>query len=298
MIAIDEYLHELEKANHFNGAVQLSYRGEIEFSRGYGFANYEHAVSNTSKSKFNIASITKQFTSVAVFILNENNRLNVSDNLGKYFPELPVTWKQVTIHQLLTHTSGIPDYIGVVDWLTTGKVPHSPNDILDIVIESPLEFTPGTNYSYCATGYLLLGILIERVSEMSYGDFLQKTIFDPLKMNDTGVLKESIVLSNRAYGYERIGNNLLNQGYFDLSFAYATGNLYSTVEDLMVWNLSLYTNKLVSTFTLEKMITPTLMGPEYGCGLEIHQCNFGKVIGHKGEIGGFSSVINNWLCCR
>ena len=134
MISIEEYLCELEKANHFSGAVQLSYRGELVFSRGYGLANYEHAVSNTCKSKFNIGSITKQFTSTAVFILHENDKLNVNDNLAKYFPELPSAWKQVTIHQLLTHTSGIPDYIGVVDWLTTGKVAHSPTDILGIVI--------------------------------------------------------------------------------------------------------------------------------------------------------------------
>ena len=130
---------------------------------------------------------------------------------------------------------------------------------------------------------------------MSYGEFLQEYIFDPLQMNDTGVCEELAVLSNRAYAYEIIGDNVLSQGYLYLGFAYAAGNLYSTVEDLMLWNQSLYSNQLVSAFTLEKMITPTLMNPEYGCGLEIHQSDFGKVIGHKGGIGAFSSIINNYI---
>ncbi|MFQ3280595.1 serine hydrolase domain-containing protein [Reinekea sp.] len=294
MKLVESYLRTLEQENGFSGAALISLCGEIISVNGYGYANYEHLVRNTPKSKFCIASISKQFTAAAIYILIEKGHLKSDDTIADYLPNLPATWRPVIINQLLSHTSGIPDYVGFVDWRSTGKYLHSPLEIVGLVSEKALDFSPGSKFSYCGTGYLLLGMLIEAVSGVSYSEFLQKNIFDRLALNDTGVLPSSRLLPHRAYGYEVIAGSIENEDGFDMSFAFAAGNLYSTVEDLHCWSKAFFSGKVVSDASLQKMMTPTSVFSEYGSGLEIGLFRNRPVIGHKGGIGNFSSIIQNF----
>jgi len=160
----ENYLSVLERKNGFSGSALVSLCGEVISVNGYGYANHEHLVRNTPKSKFCIASISKQFTAAAIFLLIEKGSLKTTDKLMEYLPSLPTTWNQVRIAQLLTHTSGIPDFVGFVDWASVGKYSHKPLKIVEIVADKGLCFAPGSKYSHCGTGYVLLGLLIEAAS--------------------------------------------------------------------------------------------------------------------------------------
>ena len=295
MNVVENYLHTLESKLGFSGSALVAYKGNVVSSKGYGYANYDYLIENTPKSKFNIGSITKQITAAAIYILVEQGLLKTSDTLAKHLPNLPTDWNQVTIIQLLTHTSGIPDYVGLVDWQTTGKYFHKPLDIVSMVFDKPLDFKPGSNYSYCATGYMLLGILVELISEINYSNFLKEYIFDVLQLTDTGVYHNNLVLPARVSGYEIHGACVANQESFDMSFAFATGDLYSTIEDLYLWHKALFTGELLLSSSLKGMMTPSAVYSGYGSGLEITDYRGGRVIGHKGEIGCFSSIIRNHI---
>ena len=293
MNEIKKYLHDLHSKNQFCGSVLVAHKGNVICSYAEGYANFEHCVSNTSNTIFNIGSITKQFTATAILILCDRGLLNVNNKLLDYMPSLPAAWNQVSIIQLLTHTSGIADYVGLVDWNKQGKCVHQPLDIIKMLFNKPLDFVPGAKFNYCATGYVLLGMLIELVSKLDYVTFLKKNIFDVLTMNNTGVYQNDLVIPNRAYGYEKIGDTVVAEDYFDMSLAFASGNLYSNIEDLYLWNKALIAGKLLTEKSLNIIKTPTALNYEYGCALELTEFKGEKVIGHNGQIGSFSSIIKH-----
>lgn len=295
MMELESYLRRLERENGFSGSVLVSIGDEVISASGYGFSNFQHGVKNTTKSKFCVASITKQFTAAAIFLLIEDGSLKPTDQLIEYLPKLPITWSQVSIIQLLTHTSGIPDFLGFVDWNSTGKYFHSPMEIVGLVADKAMDFPAGSRYSYCGTGYLILGMLIEVISGLSYSEFLQRKIFEKFQLNDTGIFSRDLVLPNFANGYEVSGGKLVNEAFFDMSFAFAAGDMYSTVEDLHRWSTAFFSGEVVGHSSLQEMISPSSVFYGYGCGLEIGQYKGGKVVGHKGGIGSFSSVIQNYL---
>ncbi len=284
----------------FTGSVLIARQGTVLFSQGYGLADRKQKIPNTPQTRFRIASLTKQFTAMAILILESQGKLSVNDLICKYIDSCPSTWRAITIEQLLTHTSGMPDF---PDFPTIMATPSTPKQTIAHFKNLPLDFQPGKEWSYSDTGYILLGAIIEKVSGQSYEAFLQKYIFTPLNLKDTGYDHNSNTL---AVGYDDPSSDT-PADYIDMSIPYAAGGLYSTVEDFFRWDTALSTEQLVPRATLDKMFAPHVAIPDaqlnsffnstiysgysYGYGwfvggkLRGHPINF-----HFGGINGFSSI--------
>ena len=291
----DEYLKAHEKVNRFMGSVLVAKGGQVVFEKGYGFASVELNVPNTPATKFRLGSITKQFTATAIMQLQEQGKLNVSDPLCKFIDDCPEAWKPVTVHHLLTHTSGIPSYTSMPDFQQPKfkRVPLKPLDIAFLTKDKPLEFQPGEKWNYDNTGYVLLGYIVEKVSGEKYADYLRKHIFAPLDMNDSGYDDTRTLLPNRAAGYSRGPDGLRNADFLDMSLPHAAGSLYSTARDLYRWDRALYTEKVLSKKSLAVMFTP--VKNDYGYGYMLApQAGSHKHIGHGGGIDGFSTMISRF----
>jgi CubicO group peptidase (beta-lactamase class C family) len=289
---VDEYLNELVKQNRFSGSILIARDGHVLMRKGYGMANYETDVPNTPQTKFRLGSITKQFTAVAIMMLQERGKLSVQDSICKYVPECPAAWQPVRIHHLLTHTSGIWNLTNSPDYRKTMSLPSTPTETIARFKDKPLDFTPGERFNYSNSGYILLGYLVEKVSGQTYEAFLRENIFEPLKMMNTGYDNPNTVLKNRASGYSMRTGNLTNALYLDMTIPFAAGALYSTVEDLYLWDQSLYTEKLVKQKTLDAVFTP--FKSNYGYGFAIEK-RFGlRNITHGGAINGFTSFISRF----
>jgi CubicO group peptidase (beta-lactamase class C family) len=298
----DAYIAEEMITHHFRGAVLVEMDGKIVFEKAYGPADEEWDVSNTPKTKFRIASLTKQFTAACILILQERGLLHVQDVASKYLPEMPAAWKAVTIHQLLTHTAGIPnaDHSGQQSVKMGDRIAATPQEMIAGVASKPLDFNPGTKWNYSNTGYILLGMLIEKLSAKSYADFLKSNIFDPLGMTDSGYDRASEILKARASGYDISNGHLANADFIDMSLPFSAGGIYSTVEDMFRWNEALaHPGKLLNADSLKQMFTEypeaTHEGQHYGYGVVISRQKFGRLLYyHGGGVNGFSSVIQRY----
>jgi CubicO group peptidase (beta-lactamase class C family) len=291
--ALDAALNDLVERGRFSGAVLIARDGEVLLNKGYGFADREAELPNTPQTRFRIASITKQFTAMAILMLEAQGKLDVQDAICDYVPDCPEEWKPVTIHHLLTHTSGLPEFRTLFASYKSTE-PFSPERMMAQAKELRMSFQPGEKFAYEYVNYLTLGYIIEQVSGQTYEAFLQEHIFDPLEMQDSG--------------YEHNGDDLA-VGYLsssikapdvDTSYYFSTGALFSTVEDLYRWDQALYTERLVPSEYLAKMFTEhvetgtqTVTGGEmsYGYGWYISD-DFGhKMISHGGIADGFASGI-------
>jgi D-alanyl-D-alanine carboxypeptidase len=262
--------------------------------------NEEWGANNTVHTKFRIASLTKQFTAACILLLQERGRLNVHQPLSRYLSSLPVSWQAITIHQLLTHTSGIPNYTSGPERAKIDRTGATPQQIIELVRDKPLDFMPGTDWSYSNTGYVLLGMIVEKVSGQSYADFLGKNIFQPLGMKDSGYDSARGVLKQRAAGYEIIDAHIGNADFIDMSVPFSAGGIYSTVEDMYGWNEALAKpGKLLSAESLKEMFTEypeaAHEGQHYGYGVVISRLKFGRLLYyHGGGVEGFSSSIQRY----
>jgi CubicO group peptidase (beta-lactamase class C family) len=288
----DEYLNAHVKQSRFSGSVLIAKGGKIILSKGYGMANYEHDAPNAPQTKFRLASITKQFTATAIMQLQEKGLLSVDDPLTKYFPDYK-TAQGVTIHHLLSHTSGIFNYTNDPQFRQNMRVTLTPEKLFDTFKEKPLDFQPGDRFNYSNSGYALLGMIIEKVSGKSYEDYLKENIFGPLGMSNSGYDHSEVVLKNRALGYNPGPNGRVHAQFLDMSQPYSAGALYSTVEDLYLWDRALYTEKLLKKSSLARMFTPVKNG--YGYGWAMDEQNGHKRIGHAGGINGFSTQIFRYV---
>ena len=292
---IKNFNHEAE----FSGAVLIGQNGKVLFQKAYGSANREWNIPNTTQTRFRIASLTKQFTAAAILILQDQGRLKVSDAISRYLPNLPSEWQPITIHQLLTHTSGLPEYTSPPEIeRTLNLTGATPQQLLNLVKQQPLIFTPGSRLHYCNTGYLLLGMIIEKVSGLDYPTFLNRNIFTPLQLNQTGYDIRSHILPERASGYWIRNGRVENAGYVDASIPFAAGGLYSTIGDLYKWNEALANGRLLSVESRRAMFTPypeaELSGMHYGYGVVITE-KFGQLrYYHGGGIHGFASAIERY----
>ena len=221
------------------GAVSVKLQGKFVFEAACGLANAEWGVRNTVDTKFRAGSIAKQFTAAAVLLLREEGKVDLAASIGRYVDDLPIEWRPATIHQLLTHTSGIPSF-------TAGPITQfdrmgaTPRELLGIVKGKPLQFAHGTRLAYNNTGYVLLGMLIEKLSGMPYRDFVERKLFAPLGMKDSGFDDARPVLLRRAQGYRLMGGGgLENADPVDASVAWAAGGFYSTTRDLIAWATAL-----------------------------------------------------------
>jgi CubicO group peptidase (beta-lactamase class C family) len=290
---IIEYLNAQSAVNNFTGSVLVARSSEVILSQGCGMANYELDVPNTPETIFRIASITKQFTALAIVQLQEQGLLNIRETISKYLPNYPETGKNITIHHLLTHTSGIPNYTSFPDYLETMMLPSPVEKTIAKFKDLPLEFQPGEKFSYSNSGYTLLTYILEKVTGKSYETYLQEHIFHPLGMQNTGYDRHSLILKNRAAGYTADSNGLQNAMYIDLSVISGAGGLYSTVEDLYLWDRALYTEKLVSQSSLDRIFTADKN--EYGYGWVVSTAFNRKQVWHNGGINGFRTSIMRFI---
>lgn len=294
----DAYMSALHDSNRFNGALLMARNGRVILKKGYGMANFEWNIPNTSSTKFRVGSITKQFTSMAIMQLQERGLLNVQDPIGKYLTDYPKpVADRVTLHHLLTHSSGIPSYTNAPDYVARMGAKASVAQMIARFKDLPLEFEPGSAYKYNNSGYFLLGAIIEKVSGRSYETFLQDNIFGPLGMRNTGYDHAEAVLPNRASGYNRGADGLQNAAFVDMSQPYSAGALYSTVEDLLLWDQALYTEKLVKAPTLETIYKPRIETTDkrlYGYGWYVNPLNGHRNVGHSGSIDGFSGYLSRF----
>lgn len=297
-------IHDLIQAcsdyGQFNGSVLVAENGEIIYKNGFGQANMEWNIPNKPDTKHRLASITKQFTAMAIVQLVAENKLELNQPITTYLPDYPkATGDSVTIHHLLTHTSGIPNYTSFPSYREVMRTPHSAMELVSLFADLPLEFSPGEQFAYSNSGYVLLGVIIEKITGKSYEQVLQDKIFSPLEMNDTGYDQHRTILENRASGYNKIANTFESASYIDMSVAFAAGALYSTVEDLYRWDQALYTEKLLPKEYMDLLFDTHIAawGQHYGYGWEIGKLRIGntqeyaQTIGHGGSVNGFNTQI-------
>ena len=287
---IDEYMNAVVKAESFSGSILVARRGAPIVSKSYGMADLEGRVPNTGKTRFRIGSLTKGFTAAAVMLLQERGKLSVQDSVCKHVEPCPAAWQPVKIHHLLSHTAGIPNFTSFPDYMQTMGQPSPPAATITRFRDRPLEFQPGENHKYSNSGYVLLGHIIERVSGQPYGAFMRENIFKPLKMENTGYDDASAPAGPRAKGYETgPGGAPVPAALIDMSIPHAAGALYSTVEDLYLWDQALSSEKVLKKASLDAMFTPVRDDYAYGWGVARQGGRMRQ--GHGGGINGFTSYI-------
>ena len=294
---IQEVLTLAHKYQQFNGSALVAENGKVIYKGGFGFANMEWNIPNTPDTKFRLGSITKQFTATLTMQLVEQGKIKLDAKISDYLPDYRKDiGEKVTIHQLLTHTSGIPSYTGQPGFLeNVSRNPYKVDDFVKKYASGNLEFEPGSKYSYNNSGYFLLGAIIEHVTGKSYEQVLQENIFDPVGMKNTGYDHHDTIISKRATGYRKTSNGYTNASYLDMSIPYAAGSMYSTVEDLYLWDQALYMDKLLSAQSKALMYKPFLENYAYGWVVQSasfkQNGNDVQVIRHGGGINGFTTTI-------
>jgi CubicO group peptidase (beta-lactamase class C family) len=285
-------MEDRARDGRFSGAVLVARDGVPLLRRGYGMANRELDVPNTRETKFRIGSLTKQFTAAAVMILQQQGKLRVEATIKTYLPHAPPAWDEITVHHLLTHTSGIQDYTGLPDYERTVREPTTPDSLIARFRDQPLEFKPGEGFGYSNSGYAVLGRIIERVSGQSYAQFLQDQVFEPLEMNDSGYDDARSVLKDRAAGYVEQAAGMENARFIDMTIPYAAGGLYSTVDDLLKWDGALASSRLLSPESKKAMFTP--VRELFGYGWRIARVFDRPMVAHPGSVNGFASHIRRF----
>ncbi len=263
--------------------------GAVAFARGWGMANIGTGISFSPETPSSAASLTKQFTAVAVLILYERELLDLETPVLSILPELPTAWSEITVHHLLTHRSGIPNYTDI-----TGDAPVdidglTNQDALDLVLADPaLDFPPGSSTSYSNTGYVLLAMIVERLTNLSYADFLGENIFEPLGMTSTFVSDESVVYpANTAQPYDE-----RNRLYEYTLYTYGAGGIYTTLNDYVKWDRALYTDDIVRQSTLELAFTGYTGGDDdFGYGWMVGSHGGSKSLRHGGFGTGFLNYV-------
>ena len=222
-------MSNLVKLDHFSGSVLVARGGRVVLSKGYGLANLELSAPNTPDTKFRIGSITKQFTTMAILILQERGKLIKGDSICRYVDLCPAAWEPITIHELLTHTSGIPSFTDFPDNDDFERKPMTLLSTIDRFKNLPLEFKPGEKFNYSDSGYTLLAYVIEKVASLSYEIFLNQSIYQPLHMMDSGYDHPRTIMKQRAAGYLREGDTVINNShYFEMDTPSGAGSQYST----------------------------------------------------------------------
>ncbi|WP_340114203.1 serine hydrolase [Maribellus mangrovi] len=289
---VDDYINAYVQMKQFSGSILIAKDGQVLSSKGYGKSSYQFDVENTPQTKFRIGSLTKGFTAVCIMQLVEHNKLSLDDKLIKFIPDYP-RGDDITIKHLLTCTSGIPNHTEFEDFDNNRRVFHfTISETIETFKSKKLKFNPGEKFKYSNSNYILLGLIIEQISNMPYADYIEENIFEPLKMENSGFEKPENVINNMAQGYCFRNNEIVNAKFRNMSNASASGALYSTVEDLYIWDRALYTEKLITKKSLETIFTPFKDNYAFGWGV-VNIFNH-KMITHSGEIDGFTSNISRF----
>ena len=271
--------------------------GVIVKARGYGLSNVELAVPASPETVYQSGSVGKQFTATLVMMLVEEGRIGLEDPIGKYVPEAPARWNDITIRHVLTHTSGISD----ARWDSTDfQRNYSEADLTRMIAAMPLDFAPGSKWKYSNPAYILLGIIVHRVTGKFYGDVLRERIFTPLGMTTARIISEADIVPNRAAGYQLVNGALKNQDWVSPAMnTTADGSLYLTVLDLAKWDAALYGETLLRRASLERMWTPVRLNDgtthPYGFGWAFGDALGHRIIQHGGAWQGFKSFIARYV---
>lgn len=292
---IDTLLASYHDYGLFNGNVLVADGGEIVYEKSFGPANRSWDVPHAADTRFRIGSITKQFTAALVLQLVEEGAVELDAPITRYLPDYPaMQGDSVTVHHLLTHTSGIPSYTSLPNFLELTRDPYAPDSFLTVFSGLDLEFEPGTQYRYSNSGYFILGVLVEHVTGLPYADALRRRLLDPLGLDDTGYETNAAIVKKMARGYFKTVGGYERAPYLDTSVPYAAGMLYATARDLYDWNRALHSGQVFEDAeTLERMTTPFLDG--YAYGLTVSDQPLGedsvRTIAHGGGIFGFTAML-------
>ena len=270
---------------HFMGSILIVRDGQVVAAQSLGSANLEWHIPNAAATRFHIGSITKQFTAASILLLVDQGKLRLDDPISKYLDDPPEAWKKITLLHLLTHTSGIVSITDLAPEQAALTRGGTSAEIVERFRNQPLLFPPGTQARYSNSGYILLGMVIEKVSGEPYATFLQRHILSPLGMRDTGVDNGVDVVENLASGYRLQAGTLVHADFVDMRIPFAAGDMYSTSNDLARWEEGLYGGKLLRPDSLRRMITPGL--GDFGLGVIVKRDQGERVISHTGGIQGF-----------
>ncbi|WP_223033219.1 serine hydrolase [Hanstruepera marina] len=291
---IDSIVSQQYNANDPGIAILVAKDGKAIYKKALGKSNLELNTPLEINSVFQIGSITKQFTAISILMLVEQGKLNIEDKIGKYIPEYAEVGKDITIHHLLNHTSGIKNKTLLSEKNYTSRMDRSPKELITYFKDEPLEFIPGEKFKYSNAGYILLGQIIETISKQSYGQFIQENIFDKIGMTSSYYGNMKHIIPNRTTGYIVEQNDFINADYMSLSLAYSAGALLSTTEDLLKWQNALLSNTLLKESSIKQAMTPTLLNTgkriPYGYAFRFSRLENSPVIAHTGSTKGFTSI--------
>lgn len=309
--AIEQIFSKFHEYENFQGAVLVAESGEVIYRGAFGLANREWNIPNQIDTKFDIASISKQFTAMLIMQLIEDGKIHLDSTISTYYPEYrKAIGSRVTIHQLLTHQSGIPNYTSLPNiWADSLQKMYTKEELVSRFCSKDLEFTPGSRYQYNNTGYFLLSMIIEKVTGKDFETVLEESILKPLGLRNTGVDQRDEILYKRAYGYEQSKDGYKNAASMYMQNLQGAGNLYATVDDLFAWERALYTDKLVSHKMIQVMQTPhtkesaSWIPPytnTYGYGMGLTNVELSKnqtvpMVFHSGHIKGFSCYMARFI---
>jgi CubicO group peptidase (beta-lactamase class C family) len=287
---LDSIVNAYTAMHKFNGSVLVMQKGTVLLNKGYGYRNVADKIQNDEKTIYQLGSITKQFTAAIILKLQQEKKLDVQDKLSKYFPAYP-KGDSITIEQLLTHTSGIYNYTNDADFMANEVTnPTSREKIMALFKDKPLDFSPGTGWSYSNSGYSLLGYIIEIASKKPYEEVVRKYIFSPLQMTHSGFDFTHLKSTEKATGYFKIsGSQTQPAPIADSSVSFSAGAIYSTTGDLLLWHKALLSNTVLTKAQQEKAYTP--VRKNYGYGWNIDNLDGKRRVQHSGGIHGFTTNI-------
>ncbi len=300
---VSERAHALMKAKFddqkFMGVAVIAVNGSPIFEKSYGWADLEWEVPQTPLAIFRLGALTKTFTAAAILQLAQKGSLQIEDAIGNHVQDLPKAWQHITLHQLMTHSSGIANYTSQPGfWSQVVIKSNTPQELVGVVRDKPLEFEPGKRWGYSNTNYVLLGMVIEQVASMKYADYMQQNILGPLDLKNTGYDLGRSVLKHRARGYATSPGGIVNASYIDMTVPYSASGVHSTVNDLLRWDQALYTDKLLSKTWRDRMftghVTTTVNNSSYGYGWFTGKQNGRTLYTHEGNFPGFATMMSRY----
>lgn len=276
-------------------AVAVVRSGEIVHAKAYGTADVELSVPADTRTVFELLSVSKQFTAAAVLLLERDGKLALEDELARHVDGLPTSWRKITILQLLSHTSGIPDYTDQPGWMETLRQARTPEELLAPVKARPLVFVPGTQWGYSNSNYYLLGLLIEKSSAVRFDAFLEQRVFAPLDMRATRLESFEQLIPHRASGYHATSGGIVNAPWIDPSHKWAAGAFLSSIDDMAKWTRALDSDVLLPARVRERMVTGVRLSDgtsaSYGLGNELALDHGHRVAGHQGGGMAFNATL-------
>ena len=291
---IDSLLSNLFQDKEGPGVVfMVAKGGKPIYRKAFGKANLELGVNMTPENVFQLGSITKQFTAIAILKLAEEKRLNLHDSISKYIPDYPLGNK-ITIHHLLTHTSGIKDFTKMKSLQEVAQIDFSPKQMVDFFKNEPVDFAPGEKFEYNNSGYVILGYIVELVSGTTYENYINKNIFEKAGMSHSRYASDIAIIKDRAYGYQKKESGYVNRSKISFNVPFSSGSLMSTADDMLKWQNALNGNRIVSSKTVHKAFTKYQLNSgetfSYGYGWHLKEINGTPTREHGGSIFGFKTM--------